>query len=39
MTDEDKAMLGSQFLDAGCRTFAGKKRRELAGIADQLEPR
>lgn len=37
MTADDQAALCAKFCEVGCRTFGGKKREELAGIADALE--
>ena len=37
MTGDDQTALCAKFCEAGCRSFGGKKRDELAGIADELE--
>ena len=37
MTDDDQTTLCSKFCEVGCQAFGGKKREELARIADELE--
>lgn len=37
MNENDQQSLCSQFCEVGCRSFDGKKRDELAQIADDLE--
>lgn len=37
MGDDDQAALSGQFCKVGCRTFGGKRKEELARIADELE--
>ena len=37
MSHADQATLSGQFCEVGCRTFGGKRKEELARIADELE--
>lgn len=37
MHDADQESLCTQFCEVGCRSFGGKKREELAQLADELE--
>lgn len=37
MQDTDQKSLCAQFCEVGCRSFGGKKREELARLADELE--
>lgn len=39
MTDDDQQTLCGKFCEVGCRAFGGKKREELARMADELESR
>ena len=36
MSDDDQTTLCNRFCEVGCRTFGGKKRKELVQIADEL---